>query len=69
MNDLRRVLYQLARILGDVNALFKGKIGSRLVNKLMGRKLVSMAWLRGCGCMLGVITGAVVVALSWVIFH
>ena len=41
MNDLRRVLYQLARLLGDINAVMKGNIGSRLFNKLLGRKLIS----------------------------
>lgn len=63
MNDLRRILYQLARLLGDVNAVMKGKIGSRIFNKLLGRKLVSRAWLRGCGCLLAVIAGLLLIVM------
>lgn len=69
MNNLRSLLYKLARILGDINALMKGKIGSRLFNKLLGRRLVSRAWVRGCGCVLPVITGLILAAVLGVIFH
>lgn len=37
MNDLRKLLYGLARLLGDVNAVRRGKIGNRLMNKAIGR--------------------------------
>ena len=67
MNDLRRLLYQLARTLGDLNALMKGKIGSRIFNKLMGRKLVSRAWMRGCGCLVAAIVVATALLLCWAI--
>lgn len=59
MNNFRSLLYKLARGLGDLNALFKGKIGSRIFNKLMGRGIASKLWSRG-GCLLPV---AVVVAV------
>ena len=63
MNNLRKLLYQLARLLGDINAVQKGKIGSRLVNKALGRGLVSKAYLRGsgCGCLLPVIMGILLI--------
>ena len=48
------MLYQIARGLGDLNALMKGKIGSRFFNKLLGRKLISKSWIRG-GCLLPVV--------------
>ena len=63
MNNLRRALYQFARLLGDVNAVMKGNIGSRLFNKLLGRKLISRAWLRGCGCLLAVLAGLLLIAI------
>ena len=66
MNNLRRLLYQLARLLGDVNALMNGHIGSRLFNKLMGRKLVSRAWIRGCGCLVAVLI-LIVAVLSYLL--
>lgn len=37
MNGLRSALYAIARLLGDLNAIGKGKIGTRLVNKAKGR--------------------------------
>ena len=64
MNDLRRILYQLARLLGDGNAVMKGNIGSRIFNKLLGRKLVSRAWLRGCGCFVAVLAGLLLIVMS-----
>jgi len=63
VNNLRRTLYQFARLLGDVNAVMKGNIGSRIFNKLLGRKLISRAWLRGCGCLLAVIAGLLLIVV------
>jgi len=63
VNDLRRILYQLARLFGDINAVMKGKIGSRIFNKVLGRKLISRAWLRGCGCLLAVIAGLLLIVI------
>ena len=41
LNHIRTILYTLAKLLGDVNAVEKGKIsrriGRRLVGKLAGR--------------------------------
>jgi hypothetical protein len=37
INTVRTALYTAARLLGDVNAVRKGKIGQRLVNKIIGR--------------------------------
>jgi hypothetical protein len=42
----RSFAYAVARFLGDVNAVRRGKIGKRLVNRLIGRTLVSRMWLR-----------------------
>ncbi len=43
---MTRTLYRLARIGRDVRAVAKGKIGKRLVNKWIGRKIVSRLWVR-----------------------
>jgi hypothetical protein len=37
INKLRSILYTTARILGDVNAAKKGKLGKRIANKVIGR--------------------------------
>ncbi len=45
----RRGLYRWASILGDVSAIGSGdpkKMGKRLFNKVLGRKLVRRAWWR-----------------------
>jgi len=39
IGQVRRGLYKAARILGDIHAVTTGKIGKRLVNKLIGRGL------------------------------
>jgi len=44
MNALRKTLYAAARFLGDVRAVLAGRILRRLVNKLIGRGLVSRMW-------------------------
>jgi hypothetical protein len=38
--SLRGNLYALARLMGDVNAVRRGRVGRRLVNKALGRALV-----------------------------
>lgn len=37
INSTRSVLYFLARLLGDVNAVQKGKIGRRVVRRATGK--------------------------------
>ena len=34
---MRSFLYRLARLLGDLNAIERGKIGTRVVRKVAGR--------------------------------
>jgi hypothetical protein len=34
---IRKLLYGMAKLLGDLNALKKGKIGKRLVNRVTGK--------------------------------
>lgn len=36
---LRQFLYALASLLGDINAVKKGTIGKRLINKAIGRAI------------------------------
>jgi hypothetical protein len=43
---MRSFLYALARLLGDINAVRRGRIGRRLGNRLIGRTLISRMWLR-----------------------
>ena len=43
---MRSVLYALARFLGDLSAVRRGRIGKRLANRYIGRKLVSRLWFR-----------------------
>ncbi|WP_164215946.1 hypothetical protein [Virgibacillus sp. YIM 98842] len=37
INSIRRFLYMLARILGDVNAVKKGRAGRRAGRRIVGR--------------------------------
>lgn len=37
LTQFRRLLYSLARLLGDVQAVRRGRIGHRLVNRMVGR--------------------------------
>lgn len=44
---LRSLLYRLARLLGDIQAVGSGnpkRVGKRAVNKLIGRKVVRRLW-------------------------
>jgi hypothetical protein len=42
--SLQGNLYALARLVGDVNAVRRGTVGRRLVNKVLGRTLVRHLW-------------------------
>jgi hypothetical protein len=42
---MRSFLYSLARFLGDVNAVRRGRIGRRLANRVIGRTVVRRLWL------------------------
>ena len=42
--SLRGNLYALARLMGDLNAVRRGTVGRRLVNKALGRTLVRRLW-------------------------
>lgn len=47
--ELRSLLYRWARVLGDFEAVTSGnpkRMGKRLVNKLIGRKLARRLWWR-----------------------
>jgi hypothetical protein len=37
INKIRTVLYTAARLLGDLNAILKGKIGQRIARRAAGR--------------------------------
>lgn len=37
INKTRNILYKIARILGDLNAINKGRIGKRLERRAAGR--------------------------------
>jgi len=37
INKVRSLLYALARLLGDVNAIEKGKVGTRIGRRLAGK--------------------------------
>ncbi|GAB4150161.1 MAG: hypothetical protein Fur0015_14290 [Ignavibacteriales bacterium] len=37
INSIRNVLYKVAKILGDINAINKGKITERVVRRAAGR--------------------------------
>lgn len=38
INKVRRGLYKTARILGDINAIKKGKVGKRIGRRIVGRQ-------------------------------
>jgi hypothetical protein len=47
MSSLRNFLYRLARFLGDVTAVRKGRIGQRIHNRMVGKgigKLTRKLW-------------------------
>jgi hypothetical protein len=48
-SEMRRTLYKIARLLGDTKAASSGKpdkIIKRLINKQIGKQIVSKLWWR-----------------------
>lgn len=45
MSSIRSLLYTIAALLGDVQAIRRGRIGQRIVNRMVGRAVRSL--LRG----------------------
>ncbi|WP_035177224.1 hypothetical protein [Alkalihalobacterium bogoriense] len=37
INRIRRTLYKISRLLGDVNAVKRGKVGKRMGRRVVGR--------------------------------
>lgn len=46
MNKTKNTAYKIGRLIGDVNAAKKGKLTKRILNKLIGRFIVSKLWIR-----------------------
>lgn len=44
MSDLTSIFYRLARLSNDLRHLFRGTIGRRIVNKIIGRKIGWRLW-------------------------
>jgi hypothetical protein len=44
LNSVRSASYRLARLLGDVQAVRKGRVVPRVANIVIGRKVVSKVW-------------------------
>jgi hypothetical protein len=44
--SVRSALYRWARILGDISAVRRGRIGKRLVNRWLGRNVARRIWWR-----------------------
>ena len=44
MNRFRGLLYTLAKLLGDVNAIHKGKVGRRVGRRLAGKLTGRALW-------------------------
>ena len=44
MNKFRGLLYTLAKLLGDVNAVAKGKVGRRVGRRLAGKLTGRALW-------------------------
>ncbi len=42
INKLRRTLYMFSRVLGDINAVKKGKVGKRVGRRVAGRSTGKM---------------------------
>jgi len=37
LNKIRAYLYKFARVLGDLNAIEKGKVGTRIIRRYIGK--------------------------------
>jgi hypothetical protein len=44
--NTRSWLYRVARLMGDYQAVKRGRISKRIVNKVVGRNLVRRLWWR-----------------------
>ena len=44
LNKIRTICYFLAKILGDVNAVNRGKIGKRVVRRVVGKQISKTVW-------------------------
>lgn len=44
INKTRRLLYQMARLLGDVNAIGKGTAHKRVVRRAVGKQTGKALW-------------------------
>lgn len=43
---MRSFFYALARILGDLSALFHGRMHTRMCNKVIGRSIARKLWMK-----------------------
>lgn len=43
---MRKFLYALARILGDLSAIFNGRMHTRMCNKIIGRSIARKLWMK-----------------------
>lgn len=41
---MRSALYRAARLIGDANAVRRGRVGRRVANKIIGRRIVRRLW-------------------------
>jgi len=41
---MRSALYRIARLMGDANAVRRGRVGRRVANKIIGRRIVRKLW-------------------------
>ena len=37
INDIRGLLYTIAKVLGDINAVKRGKVGQRIARRIAGK--------------------------------
>ena len=44
INKVRSFLYSLAKLLGDVNAVKKGKVGKRIGRRVVGKEAGKTIW-------------------------
>jgi hypothetical protein len=44
MGSTRGILYKLARLMGDVNAVKKGKVGRRIARRAAGKAVGRSLW-------------------------
>lgn len=44
LNDIRKIFYFLAKILGDINAIKRGKVGKRVQRRVAGKMASRTLW-------------------------